>query len=187
MAITWKEAVDLAIVFISTYPLSKFTIWRNWSNRVSPPLTSMTQLSLFSNNSIISRCLPVFAWNISLVRPNEKHYESNISTHSTVLASFLAHIFIHFLLYKFTVWELNSVNLGNNMLLRRSRNCLMSGASKKFNKLKLNEVWSVAETWRRVWGGRKFFRGPRFLIEVFSEKISIFTAKIPRFSVSLLC
>ena len=65
----------------------------------------------------------------------------------------------------------------------------------------------VAETWRRVWGDGKFFRGPRFLNDFFSEKIkiSIFTAKIsdylflvidqvsrifpfsfPRFSVSLL-
>src|SRR6218665_343205 len=37
---------------------------------------------------------------------------------------------------------------------------------------------AVAETWRRVWGDGKFFRGPRFLKGVFSEKISIFTAKI---------
>src|SRR6218665_3056883 len=36
---------------------------------------------------------------------------------------------------------------------------------------------SVAETWRRVWGGGdgQIFRGPRFLNEIFSEKISIFT------------
>ena len=37
---------------------------------------------------------------------------------------------------------------------------------------------SVAETWRRVWGDGQIFRGPRFLNDVFSEKISIFTAKI---------
>ena len=42
--------------------------------------------------------------------------------------------------------------------------------------------------WRRPgaeFGGTEiFFRGPRFLHDVFSEKMSIFTAKI---SVSLLC
>ena len=36
----------------------------------------------------------------------------------------------------------------------------------------------MAETWRRVWGDGKLFREPRFLNDVFSEKISIFTAKI---------
>src|SRR6218665_3561998 len=37
----------------------------------------------------------------------------------------------------------------------------------------------VAETWRRVWGDRKIFRGPRFPNDVFLEKIYIiFTAKI---------
>src|SRR6218665_2275283 len=35
----------------------------------------------------------------------------------------------------------------------------------------------VAETWRRVWGDGKIFRGSSFLNDVFSEKISIFTAK----------
>src|SRR6218665_4008663 len=37
---------------------------------------------------------------------------------------------------------------------------------------------SVAEKWRRVWGDGKHFRGPRFLNDIFSEKIPIFTAKI---------
>src|SRR6218665_15219 len=33
----------------------------------------------------------------------------------------------------------------------------------------------AAETWRRVWGGRKIFRGPGFLNYVFfQEKMSIF-------------
>src|SRR6218665_4187880 len=30
---------------------------------------------------------------------------------------------------------------------------------------------AVAETWRRVWGAGEIFRGPRFLNDVFSEKI----------------
>src|SRR6218665_3373048 len=37
---------------------------------------------------------------------------------------------------------------------------------------------TVAETWRQVWGDGNFFRGPRFLNDVFPEKISIFTPKI---------
>ena len=36
----------------------------------------------------------------------------------------------------------------------------------------------MAETWRRVWGDGTNFRGPRFLNDGFSEKISVFTAKI---------
>src|SRR6218665_1966315 len=39
-------------------------------------------------------------------------------------------------------------------------------------------VEPVAETWRRVCGYGKKFRGPRFLNDVFFLKISIFTAKI---------
>src|SRR6218665_1549794 len=39
-------------------------------------------------------------------------------------------------------------------------------------------MYSVAETWRRVWGDGKTFRGPRFLNDAFPEKISIFTPKI---------
>ena len=36
---------------------------------------------------------------------------------------------------------------------------------------------TVAETWRRVWGDGQIFRGPKFLNDFFSEKISIFTLK----------
>ena len=36
----------------------------------------------------------------------------------------------------------------------------------------------MAETWRQVWGDGKLFSGPRFLNDVFSEKMSIFKAKI---------
>ena len=37
---------------------------------------------------------------------------------------------------------------------------------------------AVTETWRRVWGDGKIFRGPRFLKDVLFEKNFIFTAKI---------
>ena len=30
-------------------------------------------------------------------------------------------------------------------------------------------IWTLAETWRRVWGDGKIFRGPRFLNEVFRK------------------
>ena len=36
----------------------------------------------------------------------------------------------------------------------------------------------MAETWHRVWGDGKLFRGPRFLNDSFSEKNPIFTEKI---------
>jgi len=39
-------------------------------------------------------------------------------------------------------------------------------------------MYAVAETWRRAWGDGRIFRGPRFMNEVFSEKMSIFTAKM---------
>jgi len=31
----------------------------------------------------------------------------------------------------------------------------------------INVMISVAETWRRVWGDEKIFRGPRFLNDAF--------------------
>jgi len=36
---------------------------------------------------------------------------------------------------------------------------------------------AAAETWRRVWGDEKIFRGPKFLNDVFWGKMSIFTSK----------
>ena len=39
-------------------------------------------------------------------------------------------------------------------------------------------LYAVAETWRRVWWGRKFFADQDFSMTFFSENISIFTAKI---------
>src|SRR6218665_2642190 len=48
---------------------------------------------------------------------------------------------------------------------------------------------AVAETWRRVWGDGKFFRGPRFLNDVFfwsSTRFFGFFLSFPRFPVFLL-
>ena len=47
-----------------------------------------------------------------------------------------------------------------------------------FSRTKAPSGGSVAETWRRVWGGRKIFSAnPRFLNDVFWRKISIFAAE----------
>src|SRR6218665_65532 len=40
----------------------------------------------------------------------------------------------------------------------------------KWPKSNIAILYPVAETWRRVWGDGKFFRGPRFLNYVFFRK-----------------
>src|SRR6218665_1385909 len=46
-------------------------------------------------------------------------------------------------------------------------------------KVESSNFQAVAETWCRVWGGRNFFSlTSRFLNDIFSEKMYIFTPKI---------
>jgi len=56
--------------------------------------------------------------------------------------------------------------------------CIYASCFTRTGRLWADRWHAVAETWRRVWGDGKIFRGPRFLNDVIFRKISIFKPKI---------
>src|SRR6218665_99188 len=54
----------------------------------------------------------------------------------------------------------------------KSKECLKIRPTSQTHEIPLEifQASAAAETWRRVWGDGKIFRGPRFLNDVFSRK-----------------